>query len=116
MSERSDREVERANVGPSVGRVIAFVVCAIVPLVVAVPMTILGRFLGYAGLVTTQSDGVFMLFLSIASAGPSVLALVSIVWGAQRLISERAAPFAIPLLGALAMPVLYFFCAMVLAS
>ncbi|WP_314650684.1 hypothetical protein [uncultured Microbacterium sp.] len=116
MSEHTDIESGRGEDGPSIGRVVAFVVCAIVPVVVAVPMTILGRFLGYAGLVTTQSDAVFVLFLSIASGGPSVLALVSIVWGAQRLISERAAPFAIPLLGALAMPVLYFVCAMVLAS
>jgi len=96
--------------------VVAFVVCAIVPLVAAVPMTVLGRFLSYAGLVTTQADVVFMLFLSIASIGPTVLALVSIVWGAHRLATDRAAPFAVPLLGALAMPVLYYLCALILAS
>jgi len=116
MSEPADSEVDRAEGGPSVGRVVAFIVCAIVPVVVAVPMTILGRFLGYAGLVTTQSDAVFMLFLSIASGGPSVLALASIIWGVQRLVTDRAAPFAIPLLGALAMPVLYYLCAAILAS
>lgn len=114
--ESSNSSRNRAARARIVVRVVLFVICAIVPVAAAAPMTILGGFLGYAGLVTTQSEGVFMLFLTIAYAGPTVLALVSILWGLHRLVTNRSAPFAIPLLGAVVMPVLYYVCAVILAA
>ncbi len=114
--ESSNRSLTRAARARVVARMVLFVICAIVPVAAAVPMTILGGFLGYAGLVTTQSEGVFMLFLTIAYAGPTVLAFVSILWGLHRLVTNRSAPFAIPLLGAVAMPVLYYVCGAILAA
>lgn len=93
-----------------------FAACALVPVVVAMHMTVLGRFLSYGGLTTSQPDAVFFALLAAAIHGPTLIAMGSIVGGVQRYLAGRRGAFAVPLLGAASIPVLYGICGALIAA
>lgn len=93
-----------------------FAACALVPVVVATHMAMLGRFLSDGGLTTTQPDAVFFALFAMAVHGPILLAMGSVVWGLQRYIAGRRRAFVPPLLGAASIPVLYVICGALIAA
>lgn len=93
-----------------------FAACALVPVVVATHMTMLGRFLSYGGLTTSQPDPVFFALLAMAVHGPTLIAMGSVVWGVQRYIAGRRGAFVLPLLGAVSITVLYVVCGALIAA
>lgn len=97
------------------GEIAAFVISSIVLLFASFVASTLGGFLGYAGTVTTLSGTAFNTVMTLAVAGPWLMAVVLIVWGMARLAQRRRAwPF--PLIGVPMLWAFFYGCAFVLGS
>ncbi len=116
MNEPTSRVRSRGERTRDILGFLFFAACALVPVVVATHMTMLGRFLSYGGLTTSQPDPMFFALLAMAIHGPILLAMGSVVWGVQRYIAGRRGAFAVPLLGAASIPVLYVICGALIAA
>lgn len=116
MNEPTSRVRSRGERTRDILGFLFFAACALVPVVVATHMTMLGRFLSYGGLTTSQPDPMFFALLAMAIHGPILLAMGSAVWGVQRYIAGRRGAFAVPLLGAASIPVLYVICGALIAA